>query len=200
MMMSDKPAHQNAAEPDFWDKRYRQGTTPWEAGRVPAALVEWAASRPPQRVLVPGCGSAREVEFLCELGWDVTAVDFSEAAVDAARKNLGPWGDRVQLGDFFTFAAPRPFDVIYERAFLCAIPRRLWQGYGPRCAELLVPGGLLAGFFYFGEDLKGPPFAIEPAQLEVLLVPRFARIEDAPVADSIPVFKDRERWQVWQRR
>jgi len=33
-----------------------------------------------------------------------------------------------------------------------------------------------------------------------LLESAFDRIEDAAVADSMPVFAGRERWQVWHRR
>ena len=102
-----------------------------------------------------------------------------------------------------------PFDVVYERAFLCALPRRSWPLWGARMAELVRTGGSLAGYFYFdagvvegraGKERPGPPFALQsPDELEALLAPAFARIEDAPVADSIPVFAGKERWQVWVR-
>jgi thiopurine S-methyltransferase len=88
--------------------------------------------------------------------------------------------------------------LIYERAFLCALPRKLWTNWGQRVAELLPPGGLLAGFFFLCDQPKGPPFGILPAQLDVLLTPNFTRIADAAVDDSIPVFSGRERWQVWR--
>lgn len=200
-----KPASRDPALPDFWEQRYRDGTTPWDAGGVPRALQDFVASRiavqaDSPRVLVPGCGNAWEARYLCEQGWDVLALDFSEAAVAGAAQIMGPWRDRLTLADFFAFATEAPFDIIYERAFLCALPRRLWPGYAARCAELLRPGGRLAGFFYLGGEPKGPPFMIEPCALDTLLAPQFERIEDRPVADSLPVFRDRERWQVWRRR
>ena len=92
-----------------------------------------------------------------------------------------------------------PFDVIYERAFLCALPRKAWSGYAARCAELLKPGGVIAGFFFFADTPKGPPFGTSPSELEDLMRPCFERIDDRPVADSIEVFAGRERWQVWRR-
>jgi len=90
--------------------------------------------------------------------------------------------------------------LIYERAFLCALPRKLWADWGRRIAELLPSGGLLAGYFFLCDQPKGPPFGILPEQLDALLNLNFARIEDAAVDDSIPVFSGRERWQVWRRR
>jgi thiopurine S-methyltransferase len=67
-------------------------------------------------------------------------------------------------------------------------------------AELLRPGGLLAGYFFVSDEGKGPPFGILAQQLDDLLAPHFTRREDRPVEDSLPVFAGRERWQVWQRR
>ena len=188
-----KPATQNPALPDFWEQRYRDGVTPWDAGGVPRALQDFVAARNAEqshapRVLLPGCGNAWEARHLCELGWDVLALDFSAAALAGAAPVMGRWRDRLLLADFFTFAAGTPFDLIYERAFLCALPRRLWPDYAARCAGLLRPGGLLAGLFYFGSEPKGPPFMIEPAALEALLAPHFARIGDRPAPHSLPLF------------
>jgi hypothetical protein len=63
------------------------------------------------------------------------------------------------------------------------------------------PGGRLAGFFYFDQSERGPPFPLrDDAELAALLAPSFARAEDAAVEDSIPFFQGKERWQVWQRK
>ena len=101
--------------------------------------------------------------------------------------------------DFFTFKPRQPYQLIYERAFLCALPRKLWADWGKRVAELLPPDGLLAGYFFICDQPKGPPFGIQYEQLDELLAANFERIEDSAVDDSIPVFLGRERWQVWRR-
>ena len=187
--------------PAFWDERFEQGFTPWDRGGVPQALAQFVAgSTRPLATLSPGCGAAYELAFLSEAGWDATAIDFAPAAVAAARAAVGPWADRVIEADFFQYAPPQTLDLIYERAFLCALPRAMWPRVAARWAELLAPGALLAGFFFFDDVPKGPPFGIDPAELERLLAPHFNSIEDAAVTDSIPVFAGKERWQVWQRR
>lgn len=203
-MPVEKPLHQRPELPDFWDHRFRSGVTPWEAGKAPRALREFAAgysgAGATPHVLIPGCGSAWDAEFLASLGWVVTALDFSAAAVEAARLTLGEnWRGTLLCDDFFAFSAGRQFDVIYERAFLCALPRALWPDYAPRMAELLRPGGLLIGNFFFSDEDKGPPFGILPHQLDDLLTPYFTRTEERPVDDSLAVFSGRERWLIWQR-
>ena len=210
-MSIEKPPHQRPELPDFWEHRFRNNVTPWDAGRAPQALQNFAtnyrAQHPappdgsPPSVLIPGCGSAWDAAFFDQLGWDVSALDFSAAALASARATLGTgWRGQLFCADFFTFPFSSPVDVVYERAFLCALPRQLWSNYAPRMAELLLPGGLLAGYFYFSEDPKGPPFGILQQQLESFLTPYFTCCEDHPVEDSLPVFAGRERWQVWERK
>jgi SAM-dependent methyltransferase len=188
--------------PDFWDTRYHDNVMAWDAGRVPVDLRAFAQNLAPGvRILVPGCGSAYEVYYLAERGFDVLAIDFSAEAVKLARKNLGCFADLVQQADFFDFdAGPRTFGVLYERAFLCALPRKRWPRYAARCAQLLPAGAVLAGFFFYGSDPKGPPFGTSPEELHALLDPHFELCEDRAAAESLPVFGGGERWQVWQRR
>ena len=193
---------QDSAQPDFWDTRYRGSVTPWDAHGVPPALAEWAdRTKAAGSVLIPGCGAGYEVRHFAQRGCDVLAIDFSDAAVEAARAELGDLAALVKQADFFAVEGG-PFDLVYERAFLCALPRRLWDAWARRTAELVKPGGLLAGFFYFNDNAKGPPFGIAPEALETLLAPAFERLEDRPVppGQSIPVFEGKERWQVWQRK
>jgi len=202
--MSDnpiKPPEQRPEHPDFWCKRFGEGITPWDAGKVPAAFADFIARQPVAlHTLIPGCGSAWEAVHLAEQGWPVTALDFSPLAVDKARQVLGNVAVDLVCDDFFTFTPHHPYQLIYERAFLCALPRKLWANWGQRVAGLLPSGGLLAGYFFLCEQVKGPPFGILPEELDTLLTPNFERIEDSAVDDSIAVFSGRERWQVWRRK
>ncbi|MBC7500061.1 MAG: methyltransferase domain-containing protein [Herminiimonas sp.] len=187
-------------QPQFWSERFDQGFTPWDRGDVPMALQHFVRqSTRPLATLIPGCGSAYEVAFLAEAGWPVTAIDFSPAAVAAARAVLGPLAAHVVEADFFTHQPEQPLDVIYERAFLCALPRAMWPQVAERWAELLPAGGTLAGFFFFDDNRRGPPFGVSPEQLRDLIAPYFHMTDDDPVADSIDVFAGKERWQVWRR-
>ncbi|WP_426175758.1 methyltransferase [Massilia sp. TWR1-2-2] len=187
--------------PAFWDERFERGFTPWDRGGVPQALCDFVAGEGRAlATLIPGCGAAYELAYLAEHGWDATAIDFSPAAVATAQAGLGRWADRVVEADFFAYEPATPLELVYERAFLCALPRAMWPRAAARWAELLAPGTRLAGFFFFDDAPKGPPFGIERAALDALLLPAFECIDDAEVTDSIAVFAGKERWMVWQRR
>ncbi|MBP1206346.1 hypothetical protein JOD97_004419 [Duganella sp. 1411] len=185
--------------PAFWDERFGRGFTPWDRGGVPQALREFAAANGPLVTLIPGCGSAYELAFLAGAGWDATAIDFSPQAVQAGKRAVGEHAERVVEADFFAWQPARPLQLIYERAFLCAMPRAMWPRVAARWAELLPAGALLAGYFFFDDAAKGPPFGIVREQLDALLCDDFECIADEAVADSIPVFEGKERWMIWRR-
>lgn len=204
-----KPPHQRPELPDFWEHRFRSGCTPWEAAEAPPALRDFVRrhadmsppAEPKPRVLVPGCGNAADAVFLDRCGWRVTALDFSAAAVERARVTLGDaWRGTLLCADFFALEDETPFDIVIERAFLCALPRARWPDYAQRMRALLRPGGLLAGCFYHSGEMRGPPFGLQPGQLAELLGAHFDCCEDRPITESLPVFAGGERWQVWVRR
>ncbi len=193
---------QDSSLPEFWDSRYRGGVTPWDAAGVPPRLGRWLQGRKDKaRILVPGCGTGYEVRAFAESGHEVLAIEFADAALEAARLHLGAFSDRVSKADFFALEA-EPFDVIYERAFLAALPRRLWPQWAARVAALLRPGGELVGLFYFDDNDRGPPFGVSRERLLELLQRDFELVEDEaiPPSESIPVFSGKERWQAWRRR
>ena len=169
---------------------------------MPLKLAQWLARQPAKlRVLVPGCGSGYEVKRFAEHGDDVLGIDFSDAAIEAARRELGRFANRVRKADFFALAE-EPFDLVYERTFLCALPRNRWDEWARRVPALVRGGGMLAGFFFFDDNERGPPFGISAARLHALLDGAFTLVEDEPVPaeQSVPVLRGKERWQVWERR
>ena len=167
---------------------------------MPPHLERWSTA-PSSRILIPGCGSGYEVRLFTEAGHDVLAIDFSAEAVQAARRALGPLAKRVRQADFFHLKEP-PFDLVYERAFLCALPRERWPDWARRMGELVRPGGELAGFFYMEDNQRGPPFGTSRDQLASLLGADFRLTSEqaVPPVESIPVFRGKEIWQVWERR
>ena len=101
--------------------------------------------------------------------------------------------------DFFAYAPKQPPDLIYERAFLCAMPPDMWPRVVQRWAGLLPQGGLLLGYFFFDSNAKGPPFGAGRQQLAQLMSAHFTLAWDEPASDSIPVFQGKERWMAWRR-
>jgi SAM-dependent methyltransferase len=201
----------NSAE--FWDERYAAQFTPWEAAGLPGAFDVLSASlfaadaSAPRRVLIPGCGNGHEIAWLVEHGYDALGIDISNEAIALARRRMPPpLAERhVRNADFFSLA-DGPFDWIYERAFVAALPPAQWSRWAEQCARLTQPGALLAGYFCIeaapAEPRRGPPFPVMRDELDLMLGLAFRLVRDIPIDPvlSAPVFAGRERWIVWQRR
>ncbi len=145
----------------FWDLRYEACFAPWDARQGPGAPARIRGRRRPRaQGAGPGLRQRARRGFLAQSGWDRAGNRFQRRG---ARRRGAPargptrtaFAQRTSSRRF----AEAPFAVVYERAFLCALPRRLWVDWARRVAELVAPGGLLAGFFYFDAGDRGPPFA-----------------------------------------
>ncbi len=68
---------------EYWEAHYGERERIW-SGRVNTHLAEVVAKLPPGRVLDLGCGEGGDAVWLAEHGWQVTAVDISETAMQRA--------------------------------------------------------------------------------------------------------------------
>jgi SAM-dependent methyltransferase len=69
---------------EAWNERYRAGELVWSTG--PNQFVESELSGlPPGRALDLAAGEGRNAIWLARRGWQVTAVDFSQAGLDKGR-------------------------------------------------------------------------------------------------------------------
>ncbi|EGQ7792793.1 methyltransferase domain-containing protein [Vibrio parahaemolyticus] len=187
----------------FWDDLFVSGRMPWDCSKTPEELKHYLnrSLSAPQSVFIPGCGAAYEVSHFVESGHDVIAMDYSAEAVNFAKSQLGQYQDKVMLGDVFSADFSRSFDVIYERAFLAALPRDQWPDYFAMVDKLLPRDGLLIGYFVIDDDYRSrfPPFCLRSGELAQHLEPTFTLIESSPVTNSVDVFKGKEYWMVWQK-
>jgi 2-polyprenyl-3-methyl-5-hydroxy-6-metoxy-1,4-benzoquinol methylase len=70
-----------------WNERYASKPILWEVDPSPFLSGE-LGDRPPGRALDLGAGEGRTAVWLAERGWDVTAVDFSDVALERGRQRV----------------------------------------------------------------------------------------------------------------
>jgi SAM-dependent methyltransferase len=191
---------------EFWEGLYARGGDGWELGGPAPPLVDFVTTTPPPRgrVAVPGAGRAHDARFLAAHGYDVTAFDFSPAALTAARALARR--DRVEVTfeqrDIFTLpqSHAHAFDGVWEYTCYCAIDPRRRREYVDVLRAIVRPGGWLLGcFFPLRAQTAGPPFKVSMSEIRRGLFPAF-RIERAfPPLRSVRARQGRE-WMVLARR
>ncbi len=128
-----------------WDDRYLAAKLLWSPG--PNVFVEDRLSgSPPGRGLDLASGEGRNAIWLASLGWDMTAVDFSNVAVERGRGR----SDQVSFvtADVFEWEPDGHFDLILV-AYLQVPEADLGRLIG-KTVRWLEPGGEL---FLVGHDI-----------------------------------------------
>ena len=136
------------------------GLKPWEA--------EAAAGFPAgARLLDIGCGTGREAFALHAMGFRVTGVDISEAAIEMARRNVPGAVFHVTDGENLPFE-DAAFDVaiVWAQTFGLVHGEEARRRFLGECGRVLRPGGTLSFSahdrefqqVHFAEYLRGSRF------------------------------------------
>jgi SAM-dependent methyltransferase len=80
---------------DPWDQRYASMEQMW-SGQPNTQLVSETGGLRPGRALDVGCGEGADALWLAEHGWDVTALDVSQVALDRAADHAERAGVQVR--------------------------------------------------------------------------------------------------------
>jgi SAM-dependent methyltransferase len=100
----------HGVDAEAWDARYRDSELVWSRG--PNQFVEAElAGTPPGRALDLAAGEGRNAIWLAERGWQVTAVDFSQAGLDKGRTLAGDLPVEWVCADATTWTGDGSYDV-----------------------------------------------------------------------------------------
>lgn len=139
--------HSNPTDPkQFWEDRYAQSLNR-QRGQAGRFLQQHITGLAPGRVLELGCSTGDDSLWLAERGWQVTAVDISEQAVQTAQRLAQEAGLATQIAfqavDLSQHVPAGEFELV------CALYFQSPYDDFPRIAILqqaagrIVPGGHL---------------------------------------------------------
>jgi SAM-dependent methyltransferase len=145
---------------------YAEKHTVW-SGEPNAQLLAEGTSLAPGTALDVGCGEGADAVWLAQKGWDVTAVDISEIALDRARSHAASAGVDVSFEHADLVAAPPAagsYDLVSAQYFHLPDPPRTeaYRGLG----AAVRPGGhlLVVGHYpseHIGKDHPERLFTID---------------------------------------
>jgi thiopurine S-methyltransferase len=205
-------------EAEYWLKRWREGRTGWHRSEVMPLLVQhWSALNVPRgsRVLVPLCGKSLDMLWLAQQGMRVLGVDVSPVAIESflaenqlhARTRGEADGTHYEItnasgeieiinGDAFALDPDEvaQCNVFYDRAALIAMPAPMRRRLVDELYVQLPAGsaGLLITLAYPGNEMQGPPFSVDDAEVHDLFDKRWQvdRLEYRDILASQPSFSN----------
>ncbi len=126
---------------EAWDERYRTSELVWSAGPNIFVAAE-LAGLPPGRAVDLAAGEGRNAIWLAQQGWQVTAVDFSQAGLDKGRTLAGEDAVDWVCADAITWRDDASYDLcVIAYLQLLAADRRAAVRHG--YASLRVGGTFL---------------------------------------------------------
>ncbi|HEY7693416.1 MAG TPA: class I SAM-dependent methyltransferase [Gaiellaceae bacterium] len=142
-------------EREDWNRRHGEAEGPLFGVEPNRFLAAEVAALAPGRALDLACGAGRNAVWLAERGWTVTGVDFSDVALEHARRLAEDRGVEVEWvqADVREWApAAAAFDLV--AILYLQIPvgeRRVVHG---RAAAAVAPGGTLLVVGHDRENLR----------------------------------------------
>lgn len=190
-----------ALSAEAWDERYSGSDRVW-SGKPNQRLVEQSRDLDPGTALDVACGEGGDAIWLARQGWEVTAVDVSEVALEKVATHAEDAGvsSRLRIGLYDALRDPRPaghhtFDLVTVSFLHVPVPdfEPIYRGI----AEAVAPGGRLLVTAHHPEDVEtgarhshGPGLLFEPDRvLEALEV----GAADSPWEIEVAETQDREQ-------
>lgn len=171
-----------------WLDRWATGRTGWHETDGNAGLqAHWpipqtSADRR-QRILVPFCGKTPDLLWLVHQGYEVVGVELAEIAVrqffaendlnfevvaDAGlqRYVAEKFPLSILCGDYWDYS-DAPFDALYDRGALVALPPEIRPDYVEHTRSLLLENAvkMIITLEYDQSVVAGPPFAVHADEL-----------------------------------
>ena len=194
---------------EHWLQRWEQNNIPFHESKPNPYLLRHFSKLPipsKSRVLVPLCGKSVDMNWLADQGHEVVGIELSELAVEqffeeqnvqaeiTSEKNFKVYRSSsisIYQGDFFQLHPNEiePFDWIYDRAALIALPPGLRIKYAQQVSTLLKPTGFwfLISMEYPASEMEGPPYRIDESEIRALFQ-SYSEIESLETKE-IPVEK-----------
>jgi tellurite methyltransferase len=146
----------------FWESSYSEPSQQTFGPPAEGVLRLTTRMSPGAVVLDLGCGDGRNALALAERGFDVEALDISEAGVAklealAAERGLSL---EARVEDVTSFRFPRAYDLIVAHGVLHLLAREQWEAVLDRMKRSTAPGGWNVVVVF--TDRLPPPLDLAP--------------------------------------
>ena len=181
---------------NFWSERYQQNQTGWDYGAITPPIKEYIDQLTDKSIsiLIPGCGSGHEAEYLWQNGFsNVHLLDFAPEALTLFSERVSDFPkEQMHCSDFFEHLGK--YDLVLEQTLFCAINPNDRKKYAKKIVELIRPSGKLVGVLFNRDFEGGPPFGGSMIEYQQIFQAVFSSVVIEPCYNSI---KPREGSEVF---
>lgn len=188
---------------EYWENRYTAGEAGWDIGAASTPIKEYIDQLKSKeiQILIPGCGSAHEADYLVSKGFtNITLLDLASNIIQQLKDRFAAYPNvRVITEDFFTHKGQ--YDLVIEQTFFCAFNPDLRGKYYPKMHSLLKPKGKIAGVMFGIEfEKQGPPFGGNANDYKALMKDYFVVKTMELCYNSIPKRQGNELFLILEKK
>lgn len=194
-------------EPDFWNGLYINKSVGWDLKTPTPAFTDLLNSDffvNRKKLLFLGSGYGYDAVEAAKKGFEVTAVDFSEAAIAFARNMAQKENVMVRflVEDFFKLSENHfdTYEIIFDYVTFCAIDPDRRAEYSELIFRLLASDGIFVIILFPIEKREGgPPFAVDVEEATKLFSNKLELVISTNEINSIKPRKGREHLQIYRK-
>lgn len=194
-------------KPEFWDLLYRSNNATWDLKTPTPAFIDLLNSEyfsGKKKILIVGCGYGYDAIEAAKRNFDVTALDFSETAIQYANSIAQKENVKINfvVEDFFKInnEYSNSFEIVFDYVTYCAFDPERRKEYSLKVYDVLKPGGLFVIILFPVEKrIGGPPFAVDVDEATEIFSEKFELILSTNQINSIKPRKGREILQIYRK-
>ena len=200
---------------DYWLQKWQKNDIRFNQSEPNRLLTRfWPTLSLPDNahVLVPLCGKSVDMLWLCAQGHQVTGIELSQIACERFFEEHDITVEVVHQDDFIVYQAEQlslycgdffklnpdtlpPVHAVYDRAALVALPETMRNQYAAHLIHALPhPVSMLLITTDYDQSLMpGPPFSINPAEIDRLYQAHFeiTALYNEPIKNMPPHLKEK---------
>lgn len=143
-----------------FQKRYDEGTIPWNDPDPPPEVFDLVAEHSPGRALDLGCGFGRTAIYLAQHSWIVDGIDFIPQAIEEASRRAIAAGVTEQTTFHVASATDLSFldtvyDLVIDIGCMHSFTEEMLRQYRNEISRLLRPGGKYILFAHLRDESEG---------------------------------------------
>jgi len=202
------PRYLEAGDPTGWfEELYAAGasgrtTMPFDRYQPHPLLAQWAQTRrldgSCRRAIVVGCGLGADAEYIARLGFDTTAFDISETAIEIARQRHPDSPVAYLAADLLNTPHEwiRAFDLVIEIITVQALPDPPRQQAIANISRLVADQGTLLVIAAIHDENRSeppPPWPLRRDEVEAFATDALSLVTLETAA--MPGTLDSKRWR-----
>lgn len=142
----------------------------WDLGKPYRQLIEFVNENQPCRALDAGCGTGTDAIFLAKNGFEVSAIDISEKAIEIAKNKAEKEGVSVDfvVGDVLNMPfKDETFEFVNDNGCFHLLDKSKWNSFVKEVHRVMKPQGKILMKCFSDKEPENPKILYRLSKVDI---------------------------------